>query len=759
MKQRKRAIATEFAIAALLAFVAVFLAATGPATAAVTSNVTGLADPPSWAEGKSIHFLPPPSSPLLGSASTGSPKGSAVTNSGAENGAPPLVYYGGRIQPFPRLYLIFWGSEWNTGAEAIAEKAEVERLYNGLPGSAWQGILSQYYGPWGHYVSFSSAPGVQGNLTDTSVKAPKEVNSGSVSNEITAAINSQGWQAAAENNNTQFVLMFPPGATFKNEFGAYREFCGYHTVRNEHSTTTVLLSPGGGCYFAHTGPPSFSFIASHEYAESATDPYPGRGWGSADYSNGFTEAGDMCHDEEPVVLPSGATASQIWDNRQNHCSSADGGPYLQSQPASTTGAVSGIEEAGATLNGVVNPEGSDTHYYFEYGETTGYGNTSPWEGAGAGISDRPALGAISNLRPGTVYHYRLVASNAGGTERGADRTFLTASRASGNPVAIRVSQTEVDTYRRGADGNIYGDVSAGAGWKGPYKLPVNTGGAVGGLTIAQNGSGEVQLYWRGADGKLYGDVSSAGVWGGPYLIPTNAAGAAGDPVLVKVNAGELDIYWRGADGKIYGDVSAGAGWKGPYPVPTIPAGAAGDPVPFQAGPNQVQLYWRGADGKLYGDLSAGSGWQGPFLQPTNAAGAAGDPAPVRVSPTEVDLYWRGADGKLYGDVSSGAGWQGPYPVPTNAAGAGGDPVSIQPASGQVQLYWRGADGKLYGDVSAGAGWQGPYLEPTNPAGATGDPSLVRVNPSEWDLYWLGGDGTLYGDVSAGAGWQGPYPLP
>jgi hypothetical protein len=759
MKQRKRVIASEFAVTVLLACVAVFLAVTGAAAAATPANVTGLGNPPTWAEGKSVHFMAPPSSPFAGSTGSGSRRAAAVAAGGPESGAPPLIYYGGRIQPFPQLYLIFWGNEWNTGEDGIAERAAVERFYYGLQGSAWEGILAQYYGPLGHYVSVNGAPTVRANYTDTSVKAPQEVNNESVAREISATIKSQGWQAAAEDKNTQFILLISPGSTFQYGYGARREWCGLHQSYGV-ATETVLVTPGGGqCFFAHTGAPSFTFTASHEYAESATDPQPGHGWGSADYSTGFTEAGDMCHDTEPVVLPNGATVSQIWDNRQNRCSSADGGPYQQSQPAATTGGVSGIEEARATLNGVVNPEGAETHYYFEYGETTAYGNTSPWEGVAAGISDRPAQGAIANLRPGTVYHYRLVASNAGGTERGTDRTFLTASRASGNPVAIRVSQTEVDTYRRGADGNIYGDLSAGGGWKGPSKLPVNAGGAVGGVTVAQNGSGEAQIYWRGADGKLYGDISTTGRWEGPYLIPTNPGGAAGDPSLVRVSSTELDIYWRGANGLLYGDTSTGSGWKGPFAVPTNPSGAAGDPVTFQEGPGRIQLYWRGTNGLLYGDLSTGSGWQGPFAQPTNAAGAAGDPSVVRVSPTEIDLYWRGADGKLYGNVSSGAGWQGPYPVPGNVGGAAGDPVSIAAASGQVQLYWRGADGKLYGDVSAGGGWQGPYLEPTNPTGATGDPSLVRINPSEWDLYWLGADGTLYGDVSSGAGWQGPYPLP
>ncbi len=46
-----------------------------------------------------------------------------------------------------------------------------------------------------------------------------------------------------------------------------------------------------------------------------------------------------------------------------------------------TEAATNVEKAGgvnvATLNGSLRPDGSDTHYYFQYGETEAYGSTSP----------------------------------------------------------------------------------------------------------------------------------------------------------------------------------------------------------------------------------------------------------------------------------------------------------------------------------------------------------------------------------------------
>ncbi len=77
------------------------------------------------------------------------------------------------------------------------------------------------------------------------------------------------------------------------------------------------------------------------------------------------------------------------------------------------------------MSGSVNPHAQATDAWFEWGETTGYGNTSPAQAVGnggdfVGISD-----VISGLMPGTTYHYRSVAQNATGINYGEDRTFST----------------------------------------------------------------------------------------------------------------------------------------------------------------------------------------------------------------------------------------------------------------------------------------------------------------------------------------------
>lgn len=98
-------------------------------------------------------------------------------------------------------------------------------------------------------------------------------------------------------------------------------------------------------------------------------------------------------------------------------------------PTVSTGAATSIHTSSATLNGTVKANGAATSYHFEWGLTSAYGASSASKSAGSGTTTVNESVKISGLIPGTVYHYRIVASNRFGTSAGADRRFTTA----GNP--------------------------------------------------------------------------------------------------------------------------------------------------------------------------------------------------------------------------------------------------------------------------------------------------------------------------------------
>lgn len=106
--------------------------------------------------------------------------------------------------------------------------------------------------------------------------------------------------------------------------------------------------------------------------------------------------------------------------------------WAGASPTVSTGAASSIKDSSAVLNGSVNPQGTSTTYYFEYGLTSTYSVTTQARSAGHGTKPVGASSSIAGLTPGTTYHYRLVATSQFGTSTGADRTFKT----TGHPPAV-----------------------------------------------------------------------------------------------------------------------------------------------------------------------------------------------------------------------------------------------------------------------------------------------------------------------------------
>lgn len=100
-----------------------------------------------------------------------------------------------------------------------------------------------------------------------------------------------------------------------------------------------------------------------------------------------------------------------------------------SSPTVATGGHSNVTDNTAVLHGTLNPNGSATTYYFQWGLTTSYGVNSTAHSAGHRARTVSVSTTASGLIPGTTYHYRLVATNGAGTSVGADRTFTT----TGNP--------------------------------------------------------------------------------------------------------------------------------------------------------------------------------------------------------------------------------------------------------------------------------------------------------------------------------------
>lgn len=129
-------------------------------------------------------------------------------------------------------------------------------------------------------------------------------------------------------------------------------------------------------------------------------------------------------------------------------------------PSAGTGGASNVTDQSATLSGSVNPHGSATTYFFQYGPTVAYGSSTPPAAAGSGTSAKRFTTPVGSLTPDTRYHFRIVAHNAGGTTLGGDRTFTTARQPLGfqiaatpNPVPFGATTTVAGTLTGTGGGN------------------------------------------------------------------------------------------------------------------------------------------------------------------------------------------------------------------------------------------------------------------------------------------------------------------
>lgn len=93
-------------------------------------------------------------------------------------------------------------------------------------------------------------------------------------------------------------------------------------------------------------------------------------------------------------------------------------------PVATTGGAANIAQQTARLTASVDPNAAATTVQFQYGTTSAYGAVTP-EQVVTGDGKKAVTADISGLAPATTYHYRLIARNAKGLSKGADRGFKT----------------------------------------------------------------------------------------------------------------------------------------------------------------------------------------------------------------------------------------------------------------------------------------------------------------------------------------------
>ena len=107
-------------------------------------------------------------------------------------------------------------------------------------------------------------------------------------------------------------------------------------------------------------------------------------------------------------------------------SSSQAATTVAKPPSAITQGATQVSGSSATLAGIVDPHGTESSCYFQYGPTTAYGAQTPTAAVGNGTVQVRVTQAISALEADATYHYRLVAiSSAGTIVDGPDRVFTT----------------------------------------------------------------------------------------------------------------------------------------------------------------------------------------------------------------------------------------------------------------------------------------------------------------------------------------------
>ncbi|HZL21666.1 MAG TPA: hypothetical protein VFG23_28300, partial [Polyangia bacterium] len=183
--------------------------------------------------------------------------------------------------------------------------------------------------------------------------------------------------------------------------------------------------------------------------------------------------------------------------------------------------VSNVAATSAMLQAQINPLGNDTHYYFQYGTTSCAASPSsctdvpslPGTDLGSAGSFQAASFYIEQgLSPGTVYHYRVIATNALGTAEGPEQVFTT--QAGGGKLALpdgRAWELVSPPVKDGAD------IQAANTIEGGVTQASEDGGAITYLANAPLGADEV-----GYSGPDYTQVFSTrgpGGWSSQDIQP------------------------------------------------------------------------------------------------------------------------------------------------------------------------------------------------------------------------------------------------
>jgi hypothetical protein len=263
----------------------------------------------------------------------------------------------------PKVFLVFWGSQWGTQGTNSAGNAtftgdpqgvapDLQAFFKGLgTGSElWSGVMTQYCqgvatgttlcGTGGQHIGYPTGGALAGIWEDKSAPAPSNSTGHQLAFEAVKASGHFGNSTSASNRSNQYFIVSPTGTDpdnyMQNGFCAWHDYTGDSTLdggggasgpgtplafANMPYVTDVGSSCGASFVNAANQLDGVTIVGGHEYAETITDQFPAGGW----TANNGEENGDLCAwlssgagKVQNITLTTGKFAVQgTWSNLAN----------------------------------------------------------------------------------------------------------------------------------------------------------------------------------------------------------------------------------------------------------------------------------------------------------------------------------------------------------------------------------------------------------------------------------------------------------
>jgi hypothetical protein len=247
---------------------------------------------------------------------------------GAASGSG-VLHYGGAVDGIgvttgpPKVYLVFYGSQWGTASsdangnttfsgDSKGMAPRLQQLFKGIGtnNETWSGVMTQYCEgvasgatscpATAAHVGYPAGGAYAGVWADTATASPSQATGHALAAEAIKAAGHFGNTTAASNRSAQYVIVSPAG-THPDGFNTLTaNWCAWHDWNGDTSlgggaaassygdiaftNLPYLTDMGSSCGQSYVNAGSagaldgVTIVEGHEYSETVTDQNPAGGW-------------------------------------------------------------------------------------------------------------------------------------------------------------------------------------------------------------------------------------------------------------------------------------------------------------------------------------------------------------------------------------------------------------------------------------------------------------------------------------------------